>query len=144
MLPIPRLRTAAFAITFSFLVGATASYLLSSLDIQVQAQTVQYARGVNRTFAAQLATGQTAAFDTFNAETHTAHVVMTGGATTCTYRLQGSNDNTTWYDISGSDITCTSTAVQHVADKPSRFVRGSLLTFSGGTSPTITLHYSGQ
>lgn len=124
-------------------VALTSSLQLLSQQATVSAQT-PYLRGLNRTFAAQSATGATVSYDTFNTRVHTAQLVVTGSPLTCTYRLQGSNDATNWYDISGSDITCTSSAVQHVADKPSRYVRGNLLTLTGGTSPTVQLLYSGQ
>lgn len=117
--------------------------VLSMAPDRVQAQTAVWL-GVNRTFDAQAATGQTSAFDTKVAARHTSHLVVTGSPVSCTYRLQGSNDGTNWFDISASDITCTSTAVSHTVDKAARYIRGNLLTLSGGTAPTVRLHYAGQ
>lgn len=75
---------------------------------------------------------------------HSIQLVVTGGPTGCTYRLQGSNDGgTNWFNISASDITCTSSTASFEANKPTKLIRGNLLTLSGGTTPTVTLHYAG-
>lgn len=95
-------------------------------------------------FSAQNAVGQTAAVDVGVASVHAIQLVVTGSPAGCTYRLQGSNDGTNWFDISASDITCTSSAVSFEANKPARFVRGDLKTLTGGSSPTVTLHYAGK
>ena len=99
--------------------------------------------GVN-SFTAQTAVGQTAGFDVGTASVHSIQLVVTGAPTACTYRLQGSNDGTTWYHISAADITCTSSIVSFESNKPARFVRGDLKTLTGGASPTVTLHYAGK
>lgn len=102
-------------------------------------------RGFNRAFTAQTTTGATTGYAMRGiATTHTAHVIVTGGPATCTYRIQGSRDGTNWFNISGSDITCTATATQFTTGAPTVYIRGNLLTLTGGTSPTVTLHYIGK
>jgi hypothetical protein len=94
-------------------------------------------------FTAQTATGQTASLLS-NSALHSIHLVVTGGPATCTYRLQGSNNNTTWFDLSASDITCTSSIASYEATKPAVYVRGDLKTLTGGTTPSVTLLYAGR
>lgn len=103
--------------------------------------------GVRNSFTAQNATGATAAFvaDAGVLTMHNSQLVVTGGPATCTYRLQGSNDGgTTWYNISAADITCTATTNSVTVDVPAARIRGNLLTLTGGTAPTVTLHYAGR
>ena len=44
--------------------------------------------------------------------------------------------------FSGAEITAQA-AMFHVVDKPVRFVKVDLDTLTGGTSPTVTIHYEG-
>lgn len=94
------------------------------------------------TFAVESGVLATEAFKA-TAANHTAVWVVTGGPAACTARLQGSIDAVNWFDIDGSDTTCTSTISTSVASKPFLWVRGNIKTFSGGSSPTITLQYAG-
>lgn len=101
--------------------------------------------GTNRKFTAQTATGATSTLALSGVVAqHTVHLVTTGSPTGCTYRLQGSVDNSVWFNISDADITCTSTITTFYANRPSLRIRGNLLTLSGGTAPTVTLHYAGR
>ena len=102
--------------------------------------------GVRNSFTAQNATGATSAFvaDSGVLSLHNSQLIVTGGPSGCTYRLQGSNDGgTTWYNISAADITCTSSINSVTVDVPAPRIRGNLLTLTGGTAPTVTLHYAG-
>lgn len=116
----------------------------SMLVPRLKAQVGNF-QGIHRVFAAQNATGQTAAL-LINAiaTNHSIGLVTTGAPSGCTYRLQGSRDGTNWFNISASDITCTSTVLSNEASKPFPRVRGNLLTLTGGTAPTVTLHYVGK
>lgn len=110
-------------------------------------QTVVWQEGTYNSFTAQTGTGATTSLSAPMSvlTNHSIQLVVTGGPATCTYRLQGSNDGgTTWFNISASDITCTSSTQSYETSKPARAVRGNLLTLTGGTSPTITLHYAAQ
>lgn len=109
-------------------------------------QQVVWQEGNYNSFTAQTGTGATTALAApMSVMTHhSIQLVVTGAPSTCTYRLQGSNDNTNWFNISASDITCTSSTQAYETSKPARWVRGNLLTLTGGTSPTITLHYASQ
>ena len=111
----------------------------------VEAQTGDF-RGFQKTFTAQTAVGATASSGLMRGVpvAHTAELIVTGTPTTCTYRLQGSRDGVTWFNISAADITCTATTVAFENGKPAVTVRGNLLTLTGGTSPTITLKYIGK
>lgn len=103
-------------------------------------------RGFQKTFAAQTVTGATASSGLMRgiAIFHTIELIVTGAPTGCTYRLQGTRDAVTWFNISAADITCTSTTVSFEVQKPSVQVRGNLLTLTAGTSPTVTLKYIGR
>lgn len=101
--------------------------------------------GRSRSFTAQTATGQTTGYTLGGILiNHTANLVVTGAPTGCTYRLQGSRDGTNWFNISGTDITCTASAVASYANFPAQYVRGNLLTLTGGTTPSVTLQYIGK
>lgn len=114
------------------------------LESPVQAQ-VGWFQGIHRTFTTQTATGATTALTPRGIPTHhTAELIVTGAPTGCTYRLQGSRDGTTFFNISASDVTCTSTTVAFEANKPTVHIRGNLLTLTGGTSPSVTLKYVGR
>ena len=124
--------------------------LMHLMERPLEAQTNNFA-GINKTFVAQTATGATST--TLFSSTarvpgvpinHTAELIVTGAPATCTYRLQGTSDNTTWFDISASAITCTSTTVAYEANKPAKNIRGNLVTLTGGTAPTVTLKYVGR
>jgi hypothetical protein len=122
-----------------------ASPLLRLFESPVEAQTAF--PGLQKTFTTQTATGATAAGFTQTRGipvNHTAELIVTGAPATCTYRLQGTRDGTTWFDISASAITCTTTTVAFEANKPAVNVRGNLVTLTGGTSPSVTLKYIGK
>jgi hypothetical protein len=103
-------------------------------------------RGFQKTFTTQTTTGATASSGLMRGipVAHAIELIVTGGPATCTYRLQGTRDGTTWYNISASDITCTSTTISFESGKPAVSVRGNLVTLTGGTSPTVTLKYVGK
>ena len=103
-------------------------------------------RGFHRTFTTQTAVGATASSGQMRgiAVHHTTELIVTGAPTGCTYRLQGTRDGTTWFNLSAADVTCTTTAVAFEANKPAVQVRGNLLTLTGGTTPSVTLKYIGR
>ena len=110
----------------------------------LHAQTGDF-RGRSYTFTTQSAVGATTGRSLGGvAITHTTELIVTGAPATCTYRLQGSRDNSTWFNISAADITCTATTVAFVHGAPAQYVRGNLLTLTGGTAPTVTLKYIGR
>jgi hypothetical protein len=66
-------------------------------------------------------------------------------ATAVTVDLEGSLDDTTWFQLarhafSAAEITAES-AMFHVVDKPVRYVRANLIALTGGTAPTVTVLY---
>lgn len=97
---------------------------------------------VSKTFTTQTAVGQTDVLDTGVAQHHSIQLVP-ADASTCTYRLQGSNDGSTWYDISAGDITCTAAVQSYEQDKPARYVRGNCLTFTAPTAAAYTTVLTG-
>lgn len=111
----------------------------------VEAQTSNFV-GYQKTFITQSAVGTTASSGNIRgiAIQHTAELIVTGAPATCTYRLQGSRDGVTWFNISAADVVCTATTVAFEANKPTVVVRGNLLTLTGGTAPTVTLKYIGR
>lgn len=119
-------------------------YLSVSPPSGVEAQTGDF-RGRSYTFTTQTGVGATTMRSLGGvAVAHTAELIVTGGPATCTYRLQGSRDNVTWFHISAADIVCTTSTVAFVAAAPATYVRGNLLTLTGGTAPTVTLKYIGR
>lgn len=76
------------------------------------------------------------------AHKHTLAVIVTGTPATCTIELDGSLDNTNFFNLSGSQ-TCTANVMFHVIDRPVTFVRAQLTAFSGGSSPTVQVFYAG-
>lgn len=119
--------------------------LLRWFETSLEAQSGDF-RGFQKTFTTQSATGATATSGLMRGipVSHTAELIVTGGPAGCTYRLQGTRDGTTWFNISAADITCTATTVAFETGKPAVSVRGNLLTLSGGTAPTVTLKYIGR
>jgi len=115
------------------------------LEPPLEAQAGDF-RGFQKTFTAQTTTGATATSGLMRGIPvwHTAELIVTGGPATCTYRLQGSRDGVTWFNISAADITCTSTTVSFEVGKPAVSVRGNLLTLTGGTTPSVQLKYIGR
>lgn len=118
---------------------------LRLLESPAEAQLGDW-RGFQKTFVTQSATGATASSGLMRGlpVNHTSELIVTGGPATCTYSLQGTRDGVTWFTISASAITCTSTTVAFEANKPAVSVRGNLLTLTGGTAPTVTLKYIGK
>lgn len=68
--------------------------------------------------------------------TFTMQTVTSGTVTTISCKLQGSLDGTTWYDLATS--TSTAGDAQFAVDKPSKFIRANLGTFTG-ISPVVTV-----
>lgn len=66
----------------------------------------------------------------------TMQTTVTGAPTAVSITLQGSLDGTNWFTLATS--TSTTGDLQHVVDKPVRFVRANLGTLTGGTAPTVT------
>lgn len=67
----------------------------------------------------------------------TWQIVITGSPTSITANLEGSLDGTNWFQL--DTYTGSANAMQHVANKPVAFIRGNLVTLTGGTSPTVTV-----
>lgn len=62
--------------------------------------------------------------------------LVTGAPTAVSATLQGSLDGTHFYTLATS--TSTTGDYQSVADKPTRWIKVNLGTFTGGTTPTFT------
>ena len=78
---------------------------------------------------------------------HTVAATMGGTvvATAVTVDLEGSIDDTTWFQLarhvfSAGEISAEA-AMFHVIDKPVRYVRANLIALTGGTDPTVTVKY---
>jgi len=129
-----------------FLDGGAPHSLRQLIEPSLEAQVGDF-RGYQKTFPAQSGTGATASSGLMRgiAMFHTIELIVTGAPATCTYRLQGTRDAVTWFNVSAADITCTSSIVTfESAAKPVVQVRGNLLTLTGGTAPTVTLKYIGR
>jgi hypothetical protein len=68
--------------------------------------------------------------------------------TACTFRVEGSSDNSTWY---GLDVTapatnsCTTAYMEHIVSKPVLYLRINLVTYTAGDGTTrVIFHYTGK
>ena len=77
-------------------------------------------------------------------EKHTVQLTVTGGPANCSFQLEGSLDNLTWFALSGAvDCTVAANCMFHVVNKPVNFIRGNLTALAGGAAPTVTFEYLG-
>ena len=70
---------------------------------------------------------------------YTWQVVYTGNAAASTMKLQGSIDNSNWFDLSTS--TTTTSEMRHVKYKPIDSVRASWNTITWTTTGTATVKF---
>lgn len=80
------------------------------------------------------ATGEVAAFN------HAYDVRFTGSPTTVSLFIEYSINGTDWNTL-GAEVTAEGTT--QVAGVLARYVRFRLATLSGGTSPSVIVHYMG-
>jgi hypothetical protein len=89
-----------------------------------------------RLLNAAVATGASPAFDLVRPHrTFTFEKNIAGVFTVLVVNYEGSMNGTTWYQI-GTDNAITA-AVSFAVDKPCRYVRANVTTFTGGTSVTV-------
>ena len=67
---------------------------------------------------------------------HTWQVIYTGTASVLDIKLQGSVDNSNWFDLDTYD-TASSPTMRHVVNKPVSYIRANLVTFTNGTTMTV-------
>lgn len=67
----------------------------------------------------------------------TWQIIITGAPTSITVNLEGSLDGTNWFQL--DTYTGSANAMQHVVNKPVAYLRGNLVTLTGGSSPTVTV-----
>ena len=67
---------------------------------------------------------------------HTWQIDFTGTASTISVKLQGSIDNSNWFDLDTSTST-TASIMRHVVNKPINYIRANLVTFTNGTTMTV-------
>lgn len=126
---------------FFVVLAIVVTFVLTALfATRLAAQTALYQQDGRLTYAmaSQNAVGSSAPVNVNGADLHTLVVVPTGTVTTCTYKLQGSLDNTTWFDISTAALTCTSTVTGFENNKLARYVRGTVVTWAGTGSVSAT------
>lgn len=69
----------------------------------------------------------------------TVTTAVTGGPSDADITLDGSLDGTTFFDLSGTITAHAAASMTHIVNKPVKFVRATLASLTGGTSPTITV-----
>lgn len=128
---------------FSFLVFALFCAAAS-------AQTIQAPNSLVFTFPAVTASGPTGALQFSNAATrpsnYTIDVTVTGTPTACTFRVEGSSDNATWYGLdttAPASTSCTASFMEHIVSKPVLYLRVNLVTWTAGGA-TAVFHYTGK
>lgn len=67
---------------------------------------------------------------------HTWQTIFTGTASAVDVKLQGSIDDSNWFDLDTNTST-TSGVMRHVVNKPVNYIRGYLTTFTNGTTMTV-------
>jgi len=67
---------------------------------------------------------------------HTWQVIYTGTASVVDVKLQGSIDNSNWFDLDTYD-TASSPTMRHIVNKPVNYIRANLITFTNGTTMTV-------
>ena len=70
----------------------------------------------------------------------TYSVVVSGAPSAVTLNLEGSIDNISWFTLDTS--TTTTSEMRHIANRGVHYVRGNLVTLTGGSSPTVTVKIS--
>lgn len=80
---------------------------------------------------------------------YTIDASVTGTApTACTWRLEGSSDNTVWYGLdvtSPSTNSCTTSIMEHIANKPVLYLRINIVAYTAGDGTTsVIFHYTGK
>ncbi len=63
-------------------------------------------------------------------------VRVTGAPTALQVDLEGSLDNTNWYQIDTYNVVANT--LREVTQRGAKFIRARLVTLTGGTSPTVT------
>jgi hypothetical protein len=63
-------------------------------------------------------------------------VRVTGSPTAMQVDLEGSLDNTNWYQI--DTYNTVANALREVTQRGAKFIRARLVTLTGGSSPTVT------
>jgi hypothetical protein len=80
---------------------------------------------------------------------YTIDVSVTGTApSACTFRVEGSNDNTTWYGLdttSPATTSCTTAFMEHIVSKPVLYLRINVVAYTAGDGTTkVIFHYTGK
>jgi hypothetical protein len=66
----------------------------------------------------------------------------------CTFRIEGSDDATNWTGLDATapavdSETCTTSNIQFVVNKPTRYIRVNIVTYTAGDSTTsVIFHYT--
>lgn len=88
-------------------------------------------------------------FPSLRPDTYTIDVSVTGTApTACTFRVEGSSDNTVWYglDVTGpATNSCTTSMMEHITSKPVLYLRLNVVSYTAGDGTTSAVfHYTGK
>lgn len=78
----------------------------------------------------------------FVTSAHTWQQVISGTPSAVSVAIQGSIDNSNWFDLDTS--TSTTSAMRHIVNKPVRYIRGKLTTFTNGTSMSVKSTHGGN
>lgn len=108
--------------------------LLAALVMGLQGQTSIVAGETVTSLSGVAATGAGSVFTLNTSRNFTWTVVYTGTPTSITIALQGSLDGTTYFDLGSS--TSTANSMNHVVDKPVKFVRCNISVYTVNGSTT--------
>jgi len=75
-----------------------------------------------------------------NIANHSWEIKVTGAPSACSVKLQGSLDETNWYDLDAS--TTTTSELRHIANKCVKYIKGNFISVTGGSpAPTVTVRW---
>lgn len=128
---------------------AAAGLIRPAASQQILSATLQYDWPAATTGTA----GQLGQWIGFNATSaprpgnYTVSVTVTGTApATCTFRVEGSDDASTWFGLdvtSPSTQSCTSNFMESITERPVRFLRINLTYTQGDATTSVKFHYTG-
>ena len=128
-------------------------FLIAVAAIAAQAQT-SIPSSLYYTFPQVTTTGAVGAGLQFGSASqrpsnYTIDASVTGTApSACTFRVEGSNDNTVWYGLdqtSPATNSCTTSYMEHITSKPVLYLRINVAAYTAGDGTTkVIFHYVGK
>ena len=83
------------------------------------------------------------------ASNYTIDASVTGTApSSCTFRVEGSSDNQTWFGLdttAPATTSCATSYMEHITSKPVLYLRINVVSYTAGDGTTsVIFHYTGK